>query len=157
EGLDDLQHQCISNADWAADLHFAGRRIGQEFNVPDALLELIEGCRSALEQGLPEYRRLDALRTSVEKPNTERMLQICNDLRYCRLRDAKLQGSLRHAPTLHHGEERMKIAQPELPADLALPVDPPGHMSLVIPLERKREFLLLPRKVACNREWSRGR
>src|SRR5438874_2501932 len=44
----------------------------------------------------------------------------------------------------------MEIAQAELPAELAFPIDPPGHMQPVITLERNQEFLLSQRPVPCK-------
>jgi hypothetical protein len=74
------QHERGRYTSGAANLHFAGCRVGQEFDVSDALFKLIKRCHSALEQGMPEYCRLDALRAPIEKPNAQRMLQISYDL-----------------------------------------------------------------------------
>jgi len=49
-----------------ADPHFSGGRIGQEFDVPDALPQFIEGGHAALQQRGAVDRRLDALRASFE-------------------------------------------------------------------------------------------
>jgi hypothetical protein len=83
-----------------------------------------------------------ATRAPVKKPNAERGALISNDLRNRRLGDAEPDGRLCHASALHDREQGMKVAQPKLSADLALPIDPPGHMDKVISIERKMEFPL---------------
>jgi hypothetical protein len=70
------------------------------------------------------------------------MFQISNDLRYCWLGDPELHSRLRHASAPHDREEGVKVAQPKLPADLAFPIDPSGHMHPVISVEENREFPL---------------
>src|SRR5215510_5312578 len=104
------------------ELHFASCRIGQEFDVSDALFKLIEGCHSALEQDMTEYCGLDALRAPVENPNAKCMLQISHDLRHRRLGDPELQVRLRHSSARHDREEGVKVTQPKLPPDLAFPL-----------------------------------
>jgi len=56
----------------------AGAGIGEEFNVLDTLLELIEDSKAALEQRLAVLSWLDALRTAIEKPHPECVLHVCD-------------------------------------------------------------------------------
>src|SRR5262245_22468541 len=48
---------------------------------------------------------------------------------------------------LHDREEGVKVTQPKLPADVAFPIDPSGHMNPVISVERSREFPLAKDKL----------
>jgi hypothetical protein len=63
------------------------------------------------------------------------VLKVGNDFGHGGLRDTELDRRLRHAAALHYREEGMKISQSELPADLAFPIDPPGHMNPVMPIK----------------------
>ena len=62
-----------------ADPDFARSPVGQKFDVPDALLQLVEGGNAALEKRATEGRRFDAAGASIDKPHAERMLEIGND------------------------------------------------------------------------------
>src|SRR6185503_15073671 len=59
---------------------FSHGRVSQMFDVPDALLQLIEDRNAALEQGITIDRRFDALCASIEEPHPERMLEVDDHL-----------------------------------------------------------------------------
>jgi hypothetical protein len=41
-------------------------------------------------------------------------------------------GCLCHASTLHHGEEKMEIAKPQAPANLAIGIDISSHIQITV-------------------------
>src|SRR5262249_7511772 len=61
EASDDLLKNPRRNRLWATDAQFSRRWIGQELDIPYALLELIERRDAALEQRGAVQRGLDAL------------------------------------------------------------------------------------------------
>ena len=60
----------------ASDAQLSGRRIGQEFDVSDALFQLIERGQAAREQRAAVARRLDTPRTTIEKPDANCVLEV---------------------------------------------------------------------------------
>ncbi len=90
-------------------MQLANGRIGQEFDVPAALLQFIERGNASLEQRIPVHRGRDALRASIEQANTERVLEVCDRLRHGGLSDAELRGGLGHAAALDDRGEHVQI------------------------------------------------
>ncbi len=107
----------------APEPYLTDRRVGQELDVPDALLEFIEHRVAALQQRAAIHRGLDALRPAVEKPHTERVLKIADGLRHRRLGHVELLSRLGHAAPLHDRDEDVQIAHSEAPADPTFPID----------------------------------
>src|SRR6185503_20460952 len=102
--------------------HLSDRGIGQEFDVPDALLQLVEHHVSALEKGACVDRRLDAAGTAIKKTDTQSSLQPRNRLRYRRLRHSKMSCAFGHAAPLHDSGENVQITQLDAPPKAALPL-----------------------------------
>jgi hypothetical protein len=122
----------------APDAQLSGGRIGHELDLFDALLEIIERSRAALQQREAIHRGLDALWSTVQKPHAERMLEVGNDLGNGRLRDVEIRCSLGHAAASHDGVEDVQVAQLEAAADLFLPVDLRRHGVLAYAREMLR-------------------
>jgi hypothetical protein len=95
----------------AADTQFARRRIGEKFDVPDPLPELVEHGEAAPDDRLAVLRRLDAPGAALEQPHAERMLEIGDRARDCRLRGAETLRRLRHAAGLDHRHEHAHVVQ----------------------------------------------
>ena len=72
-----------------ADPDFARSPVGQKFDVPDALLQLVEGGNAALKERTAIDRRFDAARASIDKPYAERRLEIGDHCRNGRLGNAE--------------------------------------------------------------------
>ena len=62
----------------APDRQFAGSRVGNQINIPNALLELIEYCDASFEQRTAIVGGLHSLRTTIPSVNAHRRLQIRN-------------------------------------------------------------------------------
>src|SRR5262249_15176070 len=131
ELLDDIRQHARCERFGASDADFARARISEELDVANALLELVERDRAALEQGTAIHGRLDALGAAVEQPHAQRMLEVGDDLRNGGLRHPELCGRLGHAAALHDREEDMQVAQPQPTADLALPIDFSWHQPML--------------------------
>src|SRR5262249_7409727 len=84
-----------------ADPHFSCGGIRQEFNVPDALLQIIEHRNTAFEERVAKDRRLDALGAAIDKPNAQRTFKIGDHLGDRGMGNAELSGCLGHAPALN--------------------------------------------------------
>jgi hypothetical protein len=108
--------------DRGADAHFAGRRVGEKFDVLHGLAQFVEHHQAAIEQRAPVDRRLDALRRAIEHAHTERVLEIGDRLRHHGVRDRKRARGLRHVSALHHREQDVQVAQLEPAPDTAAPV-----------------------------------
>src|SRR5215467_870756 len=63
-----------------SDPQLACKRIGDEFNVLDSLVELVESSSASHQQRFAVAGRNDAFRASIKKSYAERMLQRGNDL-----------------------------------------------------------------------------
>ena len=96
-------------------------RVGQEFDIFDALPQLVEGGMAAIEHGAPVFGELDAVRIALQQTHPEGMLQICHRFCHHRIRDGKLFRRLGHASTLHDCEKDMQIAQLEPTSDTLAP------------------------------------
>src|SRR5262249_32215619 len=104
----------------------AGCRISEKLDVLDALAQLVERGKPALEQGLAIGRRLDPLAAAIEQADAERTLQVSDRLRYDRVRDRQAFGGSRHAAGLNDGEQDIDVPQFEAATDAVLPL----HVSL---------------------------
>src|SRR5258708_7018358 len=121
-------------------MHFPYSRIGQEFDVPDALLQLIENRNTAFEQCAAVDRRLDALGAAIEKPHAEGMFEGGDHLGNSGLRNAEVLRRLGHAAALNHRREHMQVSQSQPAADLTLPVDLSQHREVLLGIKSNREF-----------------
>jgi hypothetical protein len=106
----------------APDSKLSGRWIGQELNLLHALPKVVEGGDAAVEQGTAVHRRLDSMRTAIEKTDADRMFQLPDRLRHYRLGDRKILRRLYHAARLHHGHQYMQVSQLEAAADPVRPL-----------------------------------
>ena len=122
ELLEDLRNRS-QNKFSRADPQFPDGRVGQEFDVPNALSQLIEGREAAPKQRVPVHSGLDTPRASVKKFHADCVFEIGNNLRHCWSRNAQLRCSFGHAANLRDGEEHVQIAKSQAAANLALPVD----------------------------------
>jgi hypothetical protein len=119
--------QYRGNCFGAPNLHLACCGIGQELDVPDALLQFIEYRSTASEQRATVHRRLNTVRTSIEQPHTERLLKIGDRFRNGGLGNSKMLSRLGHAAALSGREKCVQVPQLEPAADLTLPVDFSWH------------------------------
>ncbi len=110
-----------------ADPHFPRGRIGQEFDVPDALLQFVENSDAAFEERVAVDRRLDATGAAVEKPHSERVFEIGDHLGNGGVGNTEVSRRLGHAAALNDGREDMQVPQLKPAADLTLPVDLSQH------------------------------
>src|SRR5262249_48644561 len=77
----DIRQKCEPRRFHAADPYFSSGRVGQEFDVPDALLQLVENRDAAFKEHVTVDRWLDASRAAVEKPYSKRVFEIGDHLR----------------------------------------------------------------------------
>jgi hypothetical protein len=96
--------------------------IGQEFDIFNSLLELVEYDMPALEQGAGIDSGFDTARAAVEQTHVERIFQAGDCFRHGRLGHPEMGCPLCHAAPLHHREKDMEIAQFEAATDSAFPV-----------------------------------
>src|SRR5215471_12543428 len=116
--------------------------IRKELDVPDALLQFVEGCEAALKQRLAIASGLDALWVAVKQPHPERVLKIGDHFRHGRLRDAEIRSCLRHAAALHDREKQMQVPQLQPPANVGVRIDRSRHKKYWIGIEEIWEFPL---------------
>src|SRR5262249_31867648 len=126
-------------------MHFPYSRIGQEFDVPDALLQLVENRNTAFEERAAVDRRLDALGTAIEKPHAESMLEIGDHLGNGRLGNAEVLRRLGHAAALDDGGEHMQVPQSQPASNLAFPVDLSKHREVPLGIKIKQGIPLVAR------------
>jgi hypothetical protein len=138
EPMDDQRKRRGGDRLVAHDAQLADRRVREEFDVSDTLLELVKRNLAALEQSRGVHGGLHALRASVEQLDPERMLEIRNHLGNGRRGHVELRRGSRHAAAFRDGEEHVQVAQLEPPAQLPLPVDLPSH--------KENTFVALGRK-----------
>src|SRR3979490_1851931 len=108
-------------------MHSSCGCIGQKFDVPDALLQLVVCGGTALEQHVAVDRRLDAPGAAIEKPYAERMLEIGDHLGNRGGGNTEVSRCLGHAAVLNDRREDMQVPQLKSTAYLALPVDLSQH------------------------------
>jgi hypothetical protein len=78
EPIDDSQDRSGRRILSTPDPQFARCRIGEEFDVFDALSQLIENRKAAPDDGAAIMRRLDAERAAIKEAHTERTFKITN-------------------------------------------------------------------------------
>jgi len=66
----------------APDPHFSHRRIGQKLDIPDALLQFIEGGLAPQYQRAAVGRCLDTPWATIEQPHADRVLELGNHSRH---------------------------------------------------------------------------
>src|SRR5262249_57938584 len=95
--LDDGGKETRGNCDGASNTQLSSRRVGEEFDMPCGLFQLIEGDDTAIQKGVRIDRGLDSTRMTVKKAYAERVLHVGNRLRYRGLRHREFCSSLAHA------------------------------------------------------------
>src|SRR4029434_9946434 len=85
QAVDHGGHEARADDHRSADAHLASRRIGEEGDAFDRLLELIAYGDAVAEQCAPVDGRLDAMRTAIEQAHAERVFQVRNRFRDRRL------------------------------------------------------------------------
>ncbi|HEY6259557.1 MAG TPA: hypothetical protein VIY51_27595 [Xanthobacteraceae bacterium] len=99
----------------------AGRRIGQEVDLLDTPLQVVEGGRAPLEKRRPVERRRDTLPTSVEKAHADKMLEVGDRLGDGGLRYRQLGRGFTQATELSGRLENMEVAKLESPSQAVVP------------------------------------
>jgi hypothetical protein len=74
--VDDRGKEASGDRDQRREAHFTCRGIGEELDVLDASLELVENRNAPFDEGAAIGRRQDAPRTAIEEPNAERIFEI---------------------------------------------------------------------------------
>src|SRR4051794_16754409 len=118
DGGEQAGNECLV----ASDANFANSRVGEEFDVPDALAQVVEDSDSAIKQRATVNGRLDALRAAIEENDPERALQICNGPGYCGLGDVKLVGRFSHAARLDDSHQDIEFPKFQPASDPRVPV-----------------------------------
>src|SRR5262245_30489750 len=125
-----------------ADLDLAGRRIGQELDCFDGLLQVVERRHAALEQGLTIEGWLDAFCAPIEETHADGVLKIGDDLRDNGLGYAKFGGRFGHAASARDSHKHMQVTELQSPAELLVPIDSSDHRKCPMRVEESREFPL---------------
>ena len=81
----------------ACDPDLSHGRIGQKFDVPDALLQLIE-CRDAASRLTTIDCWLNTLRTAIDESDAKGVLEIDDDLRHSGLETPSCRAALAMLP-----------------------------------------------------------
>src|SRR5581483_1945503 len=151
EALEDGRQDAGSNGFRAAHPHLARRRVGEPFDLPQSLLELIERRPAAAQKRLAVGGELDALRLTVEEPHSQRVLERGDYFRNGRLGDAEIRCRLRHASRFHDRHEDAQVAQTQAPPNKAVQVFEKCHKPRPIYTSRNWKFLLSPeaRNLRC--------
>ena len=87
------------------------RRIGEKLDIPDSLIDFIEGGDAAFEQRAAILRGLDAVRTAVEQRYPECLFCIGKRSRNGRLGYRKSRCRLRHTAGVGHRQENFQLAK----------------------------------------------
>jgi hypothetical protein len=95
----------------APNPHFAGRGVGEEFDILHAVPQFVEDGDAAFEQGSAVDRRLGTMTVAFKQAHAEHMFEIGNDLGYDGLGNREMLRRLRHTLALHHGQQDMEITQ----------------------------------------------
>jgi len=78
EPVDDGANEAHRSGDGSSNSHFPGRWIGEEFNVLDALPELIESRDPSIDDRAAIWSCLDAPRAPIKKTHAKSVLQVCD-------------------------------------------------------------------------------
>ena len=89
EPVDDGGDEACRERGGGSDPHFAGGRVGEEFDVLHALPQLIEGGMAAVEHGAPVLGEFDAARVSLKQSHAEGVLQVADRARDDRVGDGE--------------------------------------------------------------------
>src|SRR5262249_33231215 len=101
----------------ATDPQLSRRRVGQEFDVPHALSDFMQDRAARLDARAAVVRRFDAAPAAVEKPNAERVFQICDRSRYSGLRNSEPFRCLVHTARVHHRKQNPHVMDLETALD----------------------------------------
>ena len=101
----------------APDPHLARSRIGEEVDLLDRLLELVECVETAREQRTAVDGRLDPALASIKQSDPECIFEVGDGLRYGRLGHRELRGRLSHAAAAGHRHEDVQIPKIEVAAE----------------------------------------
>ncbi len=80
EPIDDGREEARVQRLQACDPHLSGRRVGEKFDLFDAMSEFIEHNGAPAKQRAAINSWLDALHGTIDEPHLERALQIGNRL-----------------------------------------------------------------------------
>src|SRR5262249_54565562 len=97
----------------ASDAQFSGGRVGEEFDIFDALSQFIESSKAAPDDGAAILRRLDAGWATVKETHAQRVFEITYCPRNGRLRSCKALRRFMHTAELNHRNEDAHIVQLE--------------------------------------------
>ena len=111
--VDDRQDRPTRCVLAASDAQFASGRITQELDVLDALSQLIEDGKAALDDCMAIVRRPDAAWATIEEADAESVFEVGDRSRNSGLRRGKPFRRLVHAAGVHHGHEDTHIMQLE--------------------------------------------
>ena len=109
--IDDGQNRPTGRILAASNPKFTRRRITQEFDVFDALSELIEHRKSTLEDDLTILRWLDSTWSTLKQADTESAFEVGDRSRNGGLRGSKALRRFVHAARLHHRHEDAHIVE----------------------------------------------
>src|SRR5262249_26227522 len=123
EAVEQGRHQDIRCCGRRADPQLSRSCICEKFNVPQALLELVEGSATAREQCVSVQGRLDAAPAAIKQLHSDVVLELRDDLRHCGLRHPKLRGCLGQAAGLHDHREHAEVSEPQALSNMTIPVD----------------------------------
>src|SRR5262245_30096537 len=106
----------------ASDPQFSGSRIGQKYDILDALTELIEHGGAALRQGGAIDGRLGTVTVAFKQTHAEDVLKVRDCLRYDRPRNGKSLRCKRQTLVLHDRQENMEVVQSDTTTDAFRPI-----------------------------------
>src|SRR6266568_3703728 len=89
EAVDDRQARSCGDRFSEPNPQLPGSRVGKEFDIFDALPEFIEHGNSSLNNRASILRRLNASRATIDESHAERVFEVRNRSRNCRLRGAE--------------------------------------------------------------------
>jgi len=111
------------NRPGTSNLQFARRRIGQKFNVPYSLLQLIECRPSARKQSATVDRGLDPLRIAIKQAHRKHVLKAGDNVRNGGLSQSELGSRFGHTAGLHNREKDLQVPESQASADMLLRTD----------------------------------
>src|SRR5262245_66574676 len=111
----------------ASDPQVSDLRVSEVFDIPPALLQLIERRDASPVQRGAVYRWIDTPRAAIEKPHAVTVFEVGDRFGHGGLGNAELLGRFRHAARLHDRKEHMQVTELETSPELTVPVDLSHH------------------------------
>ncbi len=103
------------------DSHLACVRVGEEFNVFDALSQLVKGGVAPVEYSAAGFGQFDPAPRPFEKLYAQGVLKITDRARDHRVRHGKLVRRPGHAAVLSDGKQDVEVAQLDTASDPVIP------------------------------------